>query len=300
MIDPKDFRKITNPEGYISVAPLPEPEELAKFYSELYYQMPQTATYQETYPAEELAQRRLRGALLMYALERGRGRPAGGASFLEVGAGEGFVLRAAADAGFDVEGIDFSGFGLNKFHPELSAKLRTGDAFDLLDKRLAEGRPTDVCVLQNVLEHVLDPVALLRRIRGVLASDGVAAITVPNDYSRMQQKAAELGMIDGEYWFSPPQHLHYFNVASLRAFVEANGFRVVDAYGDFPIEMFLFHPGANYARTPAAGPDAHKARVALDLLLAENGLDAYYGFCRAMTACGIGRNVTVILKGEQK
>ena len=295
MIASKDYRKVSNPEGYVSASPLPEPDELAEFYRDLYYQVPQTATYQETYPPEELAQRKLRGALLMYALERARCQPAIGATFLEVGAGEGFVLKAAAEAGFDVEGLDFSDFGMKKFHPELLDKLDVGDAFRLLEKRLDDGRVADICVLQNVLEHVIDPKDLLQRIRAVLAADGVAAITVPNDYSRVQQRAIELGMVDSEYWFLPPQHLHYFNMNSLKALVEAQGFQVINAYGDFPIEMFLFHPGSNYARNPDVGREAHRARLALDLLLAENGLESYYDFCRAMAACGVGRNITVIL-----
>jgi len=102
--------------------------------------------------------------------------------------------------------------------------------------------------------------------------------------------------VDHDYWFLPPQHLHYFNIDTIGPFMESVGFEVVDMFGDFPIELFLFHPGSNYAVNRENGPAAHRARVALDLLLAERGIENYYRFCQAMSACGIGRNVCVLVR----
>jgi SAM-dependent methyltransferase len=299
MKKPGHFTKVTAAEGYISAFPQPNASELSQFYSELYYQKPQTTTYQQTYPPEELEQKRLRARLLMHALEQFHDKRARDTDFLEIGSGEGFVLKAATDADYQTKGIDFSSFGLSKFHPELMDRLDTGDAFDLLDRYIAKGGKTDICVLQNVLEHVIDPVGLMGRIKGMLSDGGLMAVTVPNDFSRLQQRASELRLIDDEYWFLPPQHLHYFNPASLETFLNSMGFEVLDAYGDFPIELFLFHPGSNYVRDPSAGPKAHAARVALDLLLAEKGMGLYHAFCKAMTGCGFGRNVTMIVRPKE-
>jgi hypothetical protein len=74
------------------------------------------------------------------------------------------------------------------------------------------------------------------------------------------------------------------------------GFTTLDAFADFPIEFFLYHAGSNYIENSAAGKPAHKARVELDLLLAENGIAPLHGLCQAMTRCGIGRNVTVVAR----
>lgn len=296
-MDNKTFKQVTAPAGYVSVSPLPSADEMAKFYAELYYQTPQTATYHASYPEHELAHKRLRADLLLHAIQTVQPRASTPATLLEVGAGEGFVLKAAADAGYTIRGIDFSDFGLRKFHPELSDTLETGDAFQILDRVIERGDQIDVCILQNVLEHVIDPVALITRIRKLIGKHGIAGICVPNDFSRLQQVATDLGFIDRQYWMSPPQHLHYFNTDNLRTFLQQNGLDVVDAFADFPIEMFLFHPGSNYTHTSAAGRDAHQARVRLDLMLAEKGLAPYHEFCRAMTNVGLGRNVTMIVRG---
>jgi len=46
----------------------------------------------------------------------------------------------------------------------------------------------------------------------------------------------------------------------------------------------------------ARGKGAHQARAALDLLLSQKGIEPYHAFCQAMSQCGFGRNVTVILQ----
>lgn len=291
----KVFKQVTNATGYISASPLPNVEELSQFYAETYYQQPSTSTYQTIYSNQELEQKRLRAALLLYALKTAH-TGAVGRAFLKVGCGEGFVLQAAHDAGFDVAGIDFSSYGVNAFHPHLQDRLSTGDAFDLLDARIADGTKADVCVLQNVVEHVINPEGLMARIKKALNPGGLVVVNVPNDFSRTQEKLKELGHVDQDYWFLPPQHLHYFNVDTIGPFMENAGFEVVDMFGDFPIEMFLFHPGSNYAINADNGPGAHRARLEMDLLLAERGIENYHRFCQAMAACGIGRNVSVVAR----
>ena len=175
-------------------------------------------------------------------------------------------------------------------------ELKIGDAATVLDQLISFGEKFAVCSMQNVLEHVIDPGDLLQKVRKILAPDGIAVVTVPNDFSRLQEKAAELDLIDREYWFAPPDHLHYFNVDTLAAFLEKNCFQLKDAYADFPIEMFLFHKGSNYVLDRSKGKDAHRARITLDLLLAERGVDRYLALCRALTGCGYGRNVTAIVR----
>ncbi len=292
------FRKVVAANGYATVEPLPSAEELSRFYADVYFQQQASATYQAEYSEEELAQKRLRSALTIHAVREFGGEPSAKGRFVEVGCGEGFMLAEARKAGFDIVGFDFSSFGVQKFHSELAGYVRQGDAIELIEELISSGERVSVCVLQNVLEHVPDPKELMVRVRKLLGPAGLAVITVPNDYSRIQQRAAELGLSDHEYWFVPPQHLNYFNVDNLGTFAKSMSFEVVDMFGDFPIEMFLFHRSSNYVLDRSKGKDAHKARVVLDLLLAERGLKAYHQFCQALTACGMGRNVTFVLKPD--
>jgi hypothetical protein len=141
---------------------------------------------------------------------------------------------------------------------------------------------------------VLDPERLLQWLPRLIAPGGVCAITVPNDFSSLQLAARAAGYLDRDFWVAPPQHLNYFEAASLTALLRRLGFEIRLAYASFPIDWFLMHPGSNYIADPAAGKPAHQARLAIDLMLAERGLPAYLALGQALFGCGAGRSLTVI------
>lgn len=296
MLKPGQFDKRRMPEGYVTAYPTPTPEELKQFYAERYYQGA-SPTHKQSYDDEELAHKRLKVSLTVHAIVQAQKKyRLSGRRFLDVGFGEGFQLQAAQDAGFDIFGVDFSEHGIDTFHPQLKKNIQVGDAYQILDEMIACGEKFDVCVLQNVLEHVTDPGAMLENLRRLLGPDSILLIQVPNDYSPLQMKALEKGHLNEEFWFVPPAHLSYFNVENAVILAEKYGYDVIDLFSDFPIDFFLFHPGSNYVRDKSAGPSAHRARMDLDLLLARNGLDPYLDFCRSLTACGVGRDFCMTLR----
>jgi len=282
------------PDGWRRVTPSPSAEDLKAFYAGEYFQASH-GTYAQAYSETEIEHRGLLARLLLAAIAEGRGGEAGG-GLLEIGCGEGWLLSAADAAGYAVQGIDFSRDGLSRFHPQLLDRARFGDAFELLDGLIAAGERSDVCVMEHVLEHVVDPEGLLARLPRLLKPGGVLAITVPNDFSPLQLVARDQGVIDRDFWVSPPQHLNYFNAESLSALLARMGFAVKVGFASFPIDWFLMHPGSNYVADPAAGKAAHRARMAIDLVLAAQGMDAYLGLAKALFACGAGRSLTVIAR----
>ena len=294
MTDQPQFKIIQHADGWRRVDPTPSAKALAAFYAKEYYQ-DSHGTYEQRYSADELAHRRLLASALIHAIGLARGRSdAASGELLEIGCGEGFFLRAASDAGYDVQGLEFSDFGLRSQHPELLDKVRFGDAFQGLDVLIAEGAAADICVMEHVLEHVADPESLLARLPRLLRPGGVVAITVPNDFSPVQAEARALGLIERDFWVSPPQHLNYFNADNLPRLLERLGFEVLDGFSSFPIDWFLHHPGSNYVAEPGAGKRAHRARMTLDTLLAANGIAGFHGFGQALFRCGAGRSITVI------
>jgi SAM-dependent methyltransferase len=292
--DKSDFEMIRHAEGWVSASPVPTPGELQQFYAGLYYQQPQSTTYQEAYDDLELRYRRLKCDALLHAL-RQQGMSTG-SDFLDIGAGEGFLLDAAHRSGLSVTGIDFSAFAIQKFFPGLRDRLIAGDLFDTIERLSSEGRRFAACSALNVFEHVIDPGRLLASIRHVLDPGGILAITVPNDFSRLQDLLRKDGFVDRDFWWAPPQHLHYFNSENIVSFCASRGYRLVDAFSDFPIDLYLLHPGSNYVMNAANGSPAHRARLLHDLLIAEAGLAAYLAFYRAMFNVGIGRDVTVVVR----
>ena len=287
-----DKRLTQHPLGFWTLAEKPSPEELKDYYANKYYQQA-CRSYELQYSDEERAYFRAKLAQRHAVLQRVSPQ---GRSMLDVGCGEGFALAYFREQGWSVKGLDFSAAGVESQNPDCRDALVVGDVFALLDAEITAGRKYDAVWLQNVLEHVLDPVALLISLRSVLAPEGVAVITVPNDYSAVQREALSLGHIDREFWVALPDHLSYFDHVSLPATVKGTGWNCVELLGDFPIDWFLFHSGSNYARDSQLGKAAHRARIQLENLIHRQPMDAALKFWAAAGRLGVGRDISVFLK----
>jgi len=291
----KIYKKKQKEGGYYSADPLPLEEELQKFYAENYYQSPKSSSYRSEYNEKQIKYKQFKCNVLIHALETSCNLSQ--KTFLDIGSGEGFLLNAADEKGFDVTGLDFSAFGIEKFFPNLISQHIAGDIYKNLDKLITQGKMFARCAAINVLEHVLDPELFLFSIKQVMEPEGVIAITVPNDFSDLQNLAFQNRMIDNEFWFVPPHHLHYFNTDTLPRFIKKNGFKIVDAFTDFPIDLYLLHKGSNYIKDKSCGFDANNARIDHDLMIYEkHGINNYINYYRAMFNVGIGRNITIIAR----
>jgi len=93
---------------------------------------------------------------------------------IEVGCGAGGILNAFKRRGFMVKGIDLG--------EEYLEYGRTAHGLDLVSGSLDSvklSQAPDVVIYNHVLEHVLDPLKELLKVRQVLADDGVVFIGVP-------------------------------------------------------------------------------------------------------------------------
>ncbi len=292
------FEKKTVTQGYVQAIPRPTQQELDSFYREIYYGEGVTATYHASYSEDEIRQKRLRADCVVELLTQNCVRKKS-LDFLEVGCGEGFVLTSAIAKGWNVLGVDYQSKPIQAFNPDVASRVVANDPNAYLSELLQKGVRKDVIVLQNVLEHVLDPEDVLKKLRLLLAGDGCLLVQVPNDFSDLQTLAHQQGRIDREYWFLPPQHLNYFNANNLANMANSCGFDVVDGISDFPIEIYLWGGAENYVTDKTKGNFAHQARVSLDLFFARNGLEKYLQFYRAAFQIGVGRNICAVLKKTQ-
>lgn len=294
-----DKRLVRHSLGFWTLADKPSAEELRDYYANKYYQQA-CGSYELQYGDEERAYFRAKLEQRHAVLQRVA--PLGG-SMLDVGCGEGFALAYFRGQGWSVKGLDFSAAGVESQNPDCRDALVVGDVFASLDAEMAEGNKYDVVWLQNVLEHVLDPVSLLVSLKSLLGPDGVAVITVPNDFSVVQREALSLGHIDREFWVALPDHLSYFDHVSLPSAAKGAGWACIELLGDFPIDWYLFHGGSNYSRDGALGKAAHKARVQLENLIHRQPIAAVVEYWAAAGRLGVGRDITVFLKkqdcGEQ-
>lgn len=291
------FEKKRHPLGFYQASPLPAPEELARFYHEKYYQEGH-GHYEEAYSDEEKRYLSNAPAAAERIWESCRGSAPKTGRMLDVGCGQGFIAAYFLRAGWKVEAMDFSSHGVEKHHPELKPYFTAGNVYDQLEKKIASGRTYDLINLSHVLEHVLEPLGLLDRIKRLLGGASLLRVAVPNDFSAVQERLTSRGLT-GETWFVPPEHLNYFTFASLAAVLADRGFETLKMLADFPIELFLFNEHSNYWKDRSKGKAAHRARIEVDNLLFSRGVDAYIDYMASAAACDFGRNIAAFarLKG---
>ncbi len=295
MVDPRLRRHAL---GFLEVTDRPTAKELGEHYAKAYYQNEHSG-FRKSYPQQELDVIALRidQHRAKIAEIRGHDRPG---RLLDVGCGEGFVLKAFSRDGWDVNGLDFSTAGVMGINPEVADRVEQGDIFTLLETWVASGRTCDVIWLGNVLEHVLDPLALLDRLRSLAKPDTVLVVTVPNDGTEYQESLLGNGYVDHRFWIAIPEHLSYFTAESLRMTANARGWDCKGLRGDFPIDVFLSHPGSNYVADRSQGPAAHQARLRLEHLIGQRGTAVANRFYEALAETGLGRDLTAYLMPARK
>ncbi len=162
-------------------------------------------------------------------LERLEHTVGGPGKLLDIGAGTGILMHLARERGWTPQGIDICSLTAEKAAAEFGLKIVVAP-FEEYDF----GEPFDAITMLDVLEHVVDPLATLRRAYDLLRPGGAIAIAVPNQrclltalvgaYARMHGPAAR-SMLFRLY---VPPHLHYFTPATLRRLLDRVGFRVAE------------------------------------------------------------------------
>lgn len=219
-----------------------------------------------------------------------------GAKVLDMGCGDGGFLRAMHALGFS----DLTGFdqcpGLDRAIESGIGTYSRSNVWSFLDEAEA-GRdvPYDALVMVNVLEHVTEPIALLKRLWSVMKTGALLCITVPNDFSVLQR--AFLKVTGHLPWFvCLPDHVNYFDFNTLKSVVENNGFSVIDQSALYPLELFLLQD-LDYIANPELGSVAHQRRVTFEENMKKAGmtteLDHFY---RTLAAGGYGRDVMIVAR----
>lgn len=185
--------------------------------------------------------------------------PKGGGMLLDVGCGDGSFLRLANTCGWNVVGLD----------PDPKAVVNAaGMGITVheggIDKFNADSNLFDVITLNHVIEHVRDPIKLLRSAHRLLKPGGTLYVETPNRGSFGAQ-------MFGESWrgLEPPRHLVIFNQESLRIALRSVGFGPPLFIARPGITQGLFWQSENLRRgqpplTPPGSP--HKLAILLDLL----------------------------------
>lgn len=135
---------------------------------------------------------------------------------LEIGSGAGWMLRALRRAGWRVVGNE------RAIHGSVSTLPREG--IPVFVGGLEAIRPVpqfDLIILFQVLEHLKDPISVLRHCARLLVPGGTLVVAVPNLDSWQAR-------LCGPFWFhlDVPRHLFHFTPASLARALDQAGLQV--------------------------------------------------------------------------
>jgi 2-polyprenyl-3-methyl-5-hydroxy-6-metoxy-1,4-benzoquinol methylase len=138
---------------------------------------------------------------------------------LDVGCGDGEFLNLMRGAGWAVDGIDFDSEAIENAKRKYGLELRHGvlGNFEFAENSF------DAITLKHVIEHVPDPIGLLREVRRILKTDGRMTVVTPNSLSFGHSHFKE-------YWFGldPPRHLQVFSAKGIASCAERAGFQVIE------------------------------------------------------------------------
>jgi SAM-dependent methyltransferase len=198
--------------GILTLNPQPSNNELGAIYSDHYFLGDPHARGASSASGMKAATARL----YLDLIRRYRGRHGG--RLLEIGCGQGDFLVEAAASGYEVLGVEYARPAARQARERLGpGHVVCGEAACVLP---GSGR-FDVCVMNDVIEHVRDPRRFLDTIHGLLAPGGMLFIATPS----LDSWSARLM---GARWMEfKPEHLFYFDSNTIQLLLQAAGFAEV-------------------------------------------------------------------------
>lgn len=228
--------------GLLSTYPLPESSTIEKHY----FQGFDEGNYQ-------LLQRYIKHYISVYEkfvrIIEGRlrlnNRNLEGLRVLDVGCFTGDLLELLKDKGADVYGLELQSRALEVANQKLPGRVFKADIYsnDLPQFKF------DIITMLGLIEHVIDPIGLLKRSSQLLKRGGIMVIQTPNS-------ACLLSKILGRYWppYAPVEHIHLFSKKSLYQILCEHNFKNItfkQHWKKLPVAYV-------YAMSETFGPEFYK------------------------------------------
>lgn len=207
--------------GFVFILPRPTPEELAFMYSDEYFLHDGADLGAHSMTDYETAA--VKGSvkfpeILGYI---GKFKPEG--RFFEVGVGMGYFLNFVRSQGYEVSGIEYAELGTKMAREKFGLDVQCSSFEDFPEKA---GR-YDVMFFGDVLEHMVDPLAMIRKACRMLKPGGVVAVEVPSMFNCIVGRGAKLvfGILGrSKKMPMPPYHVNEFVPRTLKRMLLEGGF----------------------------------------------------------------------------
>jgi SAM-dependent methyltransferase len=183
---------------------------------------------------------------------------------LEVGAGMAWMSRAAKS--LQPQSITTA----QDITAEAATKCAWVDHYihgEVVDPRIAAGAPYDVISLTHVIEHLMDPVSVIKQCAEMLSPDGIIFITAPHRPLGWREFSRNILPWQQGSYTHVPAHIQYFSEASMRSLALKTGCRVVawSAEHEQGQALEAWIGRGTEQSSPARPPDSALSRIARGL-----------------------------------
>jgi 2-polyprenyl-3-methyl-5-hydroxy-6-metoxy-1,4-benzoquinol methylase len=153
-----------------------------------------------------------------------------GRHVLDVGCSTGYLASALKSAGNEVSGIEVDPVAAEQARPFLK-QLVVGDLNTLSLAEAFAGVQFDRVVLADVLEHITNPGAVLRDIKGLLAPEGKLVVSMPN----VSHGSLRLALLQGSWRYSTvglldETHIRFYTLETIVGMLADEGYAVDEAW----------------------------------------------------------------------
>lgn len=192
------------------VSPRPSVDEIHQFYNQPTYYANSDLGYSNYVATERHIREEARHRLKVIAsLSSQRG------SLLDLGCAAGFFLDEARRDNWSVAGTELA-HSMRQFANEHFGIYVSKDGTEF------QQNVFDVVTMWEYIEHMIDPLAELKRAYNMLSPNGIVCLSTPNTAHFQAVHAPE------DWWeFKPPAHLTFFTVETLTRAVELAGYTIL-------------------------------------------------------------------------
>jgi 2-polyprenyl-3-methyl-5-hydroxy-6-metoxy-1,4-benzoquinol methylase len=155
-----------------------------------------------------------------------------GSSCLELGPATGYMTKYLANEFEKLTVVEGSKTLIEQI-PNFQNLIKVHSLFE-------EYEPTelyDTIIMNHVLEHIENPIELLKRIYGWLSNDGIFIVGVPNAKSFHRLAAVEMGLLNTEFELNKRDvelgHYRVYDIDSLKNHVLSANFKIIKEGGIF-------------------------------------------------------------------
>lgn len=206
--------------GLVFFDPLPTADELSAIYNDPeYFEL-------EYFATGEIVEGDTHSDHQLYALEDASPVCSEESPLLDIGPGKGALLKQCKQRGVQAEGLEFSEIGAEHLRKAAGLMVHGGSLEDLAKN----GRKYGAVTAFDVIEHCTDPMEWLESVHKVLKGGGkfyLSTMTVDNLLDRVGRLLFKLGLKGPMLRLYPEFHLYYFDLTTLKRYLEQAGFEVL-------------------------------------------------------------------------